>query len=310
MPWCPKCKNEYREGIKVCADCGATLVEELNEAGERVPICLLQNEDTIEKLKAYLKYSGIEAESVFSTEDEAYLVTVSESDAKKAAVEYKAFITVEAEKLKASENQEEPSLDIFEEDGQVKESLKIESTEDLEKLKKAGLSEQDLKQLLKVSAPQYKPAGVYESQAEKANEFSSTGYTFTIVGSAMLIFTFLNLIGVISLFEGNYMTLGILFALSIAGIAVGIGAFKRSKTAKAMAAGEEKQTEELKDWLEKHAYIMTDRGLDGSDGTPEEILYLKRTDAMKKALETCFGKLDEDYVDSLLDDFYNKHFGE
>ena len=195
MPWCPKCKNEYREGIKVCADCGATLVEKLNEAGERVPICLLQNEDTIEKLKAYLKYSGIEAESVFSTEDEAYMVTVAENDAKKAAVEYKAFITVEAEKLKASENQEEPSLDIFEEDGQVKESLKIESTEDLEELKKAGLSEQDLKQLLKVSAPQYKPAGVYESQAEKANEFSSTGYTFTIVGAAMLIFTFLNLIG-------------------------------------------------------------------------------------------------------------------
>jgi hypothetical protein len=55
---------------------------------------------------------------------------------------------------------------------------------------------------------------------------------------------------------------------------------------------------------------MTQQGLDGSDGTPEEILYLKRTDAMKKALETCFGQLNEDYVDSLLDDFYNKHFGE
>ncbi len=28
MPWCPKCKNEYREGIKVCADCGVELVSE------------------------------------------------------------------------------------------------------------------------------------------------------------------------------------------------------------------------------------------------------------------------------------------
>ena len=310
MPWCPNCKTEYREGIKVCADCGAELVAELGESGERAQIALLQNEDTVEKLKSYLKYSGIEAESEYLPEDEAYLVTVKEDDAKKAAVEYKAFITVEAEKLKASENQEEHSLDIFEEDGQVKESLKIESTEDLEKLKKAGLSEQDLKQLLKVSAPQYKPAGVYESQAEKANEFSSTGYTFTIVGIGMFIFTLLNLVGVISLFQGNYMTIGILFALSIAGIAVGIGAFKRSKNAKAMVADEEKQTDAINEWLEKHAYIMTDRGLDGSDGTPEEILYLKRTDAMKKALETCFGKLNEDYVDSLLDEFYNKHFGE
>lgn len=28
MPWCPKCKTEYREGFKVCADCGSELVEE------------------------------------------------------------------------------------------------------------------------------------------------------------------------------------------------------------------------------------------------------------------------------------------
>ncbi len=28
MPWCPKCKYEYRDGIKVCADCGCELVDE------------------------------------------------------------------------------------------------------------------------------------------------------------------------------------------------------------------------------------------------------------------------------------------
>lgn len=28
MPWCPKCKNEYKEGIKICADCGCELVSE------------------------------------------------------------------------------------------------------------------------------------------------------------------------------------------------------------------------------------------------------------------------------------------
>lgn len=28
MPWCPKCKTEYREGFTVCADCGSKLVED------------------------------------------------------------------------------------------------------------------------------------------------------------------------------------------------------------------------------------------------------------------------------------------
>ena len=28
MPWCPKCKSEYREGFTVCADCGGVLVDE------------------------------------------------------------------------------------------------------------------------------------------------------------------------------------------------------------------------------------------------------------------------------------------
>lgn len=28
MPWCPKCKSEYREGFTMCADCGSQLVEE------------------------------------------------------------------------------------------------------------------------------------------------------------------------------------------------------------------------------------------------------------------------------------------
>lgn len=31
MAWCPNCKYEYREGIKVCADCGATLVDSLDD---------------------------------------------------------------------------------------------------------------------------------------------------------------------------------------------------------------------------------------------------------------------------------------
>ncbi len=28
MPWCPKCRSEYREGFLICADCGSELVDD------------------------------------------------------------------------------------------------------------------------------------------------------------------------------------------------------------------------------------------------------------------------------------------
>jgi len=31
MPWCPVCKYEYKDGIKLCADCGAELVDVLED---------------------------------------------------------------------------------------------------------------------------------------------------------------------------------------------------------------------------------------------------------------------------------------
>lgn len=34
MPWCPKCKTEYQDGYTVCSDCGAELVESLEQAAK------------------------------------------------------------------------------------------------------------------------------------------------------------------------------------------------------------------------------------------------------------------------------------
>lgn len=311
MPWCPNCRTEYRAGVRACADCGAALVDELEEIKERAELCYMKNEEAIMKLKDYLSYTGIQSEAEFIPEEDAYVILVAEEDLKKAKVEYKAFLTVEASSHAPQEAfQAAPGDEEIEEE--LDEPLDLDNPEDIKKLKNAGVTEREVQEqyMQAMKAAAYKPAGVYESQADKANEFSSTGYTFTIVGVAMLIFSALNCFNVIGLFYGNIMVLCVLFALSLASIGVGLSSFKRAKKASAKSVEEERFTEEFNKWLEAHAYIMTQGHLDGSDGTAEELLYLERTEAMKKAIESCFGPLDEDYVDSKLDDFYNRYFGE
>lgn len=46
MPWCPKCKAQYRDGIEVCADCKVELVNSL-EIVETAPEENVQTEDAL-----------------------------------------------------------------------------------------------------------------------------------------------------------------------------------------------------------------------------------------------------------------------
>lgn len=315
MPWCPKCKNEYREGIEVCADCGTPLVKSLDDINENVFLCFLGDERAVEKFISYLKYSNIEAVTEPTEDVHTFKIFVSPDDLKQAQSEFKAFMTVEnTAKKNTGEAGCENGLCVEAsegEDGEINRAIRIESLEDLEKLKEAGLSSDDAEELFKnvTEVAKYQPAGVYQSQSEKANDYFSTGITFLVVGIAALVFTCLNLFGVISLFKGQTLSLIVFFVLSFAAIGVGIGAFKRSKKAGSQVAAEEKLTADINNWMERHADIMTKGSLSGEDGTSEEILYLNRTAAMKSELEKIFGRLDDDYIDSLLDDFYNKQFG-
>ena len=51
MSWCPVCKYEYKDGIKLCADCGAELVDVLEENASFENDALTENND-VEELEA------------------------------------------------------------------------------------------------------------------------------------------------------------------------------------------------------------------------------------------------------------------
>lgn len=53
MPWCPVCKNEYREGIERCAECKAELVDHLED--EKKQEKELEEQKKIEFVRAMLE---------------------------------------------------------------------------------------------------------------------------------------------------------------------------------------------------------------------------------------------------------------
>ena len=70
--WCPKCKNEYIDGITTCVDCGCDLVAELpEEIDETAPQLLgsVVHEDVGNKLIRFLKFSGVQTCGLIPLED-------------------------------------------------------------------------------------------------------------------------------------------------------------------------------------------------------------------------------------------------
>lgn len=59
MPWCPKCKNEYVDGVKTCVDCGCDLVGSLEEMEKEGLIFGTQEE--MEELLSFLSCNGIKS---------------------------------------------------------------------------------------------------------------------------------------------------------------------------------------------------------------------------------------------------------
>ena len=111
MPWCPRCKNEYKEGITVCADCGCELVDSLEE--QDVPI-YFGPEEEIDEMITFFKANNMEgAYKLFDDKEQTFELIVKKrqlDEAKNAIRVYlKEFATTEEE-----ETQKERTVNLYE----------------------------------------------------------------------------------------------------------------------------------------------------------------------------------------------------
>lgn len=70
MPWCPICKNEYREGIKLCAECKVELVDHLEDGKEQD--AGLEEQEKLARLRAMIAAASDEQDEEIPEEIPVY----------------------------------------------------------------------------------------------------------------------------------------------------------------------------------------------------------------------------------------------
>ncbi len=276
MPWCPKCKNEYREGVTVCADCGVELKDTL-EGSVDEPLTFGEKEQ-MERLKEFLHFNQIKsAYTSFDLKDEVYELFVSGEERRKAALAVDVFFKEEKEKEKAEGG--EPAAD-----------------GDVVPLSLTGRGK-----------------GVYQNSAKKAEENRSSAYLLLILGSVGLIAIILIFAGVIPVsinIMNRYMICGVMGVLFVLFVVMGVVSMKSSKILAQKAESENNLTSEITKWCSENLTAESvDAGLfEDVEEESEESRYFKRVDKMKKQISYQFMNLDEGFLDSFTDDYYQNIF--
>ncbi|MCR5720713.1 MAG: hypothetical protein K6F84_09105 [Lachnospiraceae bacterium] len=271
MAWCPKCRNEYREGIKVCADCGQELVETLEDTPGMIPLYFGEEKDLLEIKEYLLKNNAItDADVRFDSEDSQYELLV-----------------------------EADSMD------EAKKMLRVYFMDKLSK--EAANTEEETTDKEDCDSCECNKSSVYVSSKAKAEDFSSSAWSLIIVGAVGLICLLLSVKGVINISLSNpvlfYSVLGIMF---IAFIIAGISSMKRSKELGVKGEEEEKLIKDVTEFghkeLDKES-LLKEAGESLKDGADS---YFVKYELIKNELTKHFPEASESIIDHVIDtDLYD-----
>lgn len=277
MAWCPICKNEYRPGIKVCADCGAELVEDL-DSNPLVGI-LTGEEALLGEINDFFASNGIRyGQVLFDNQNGQYRLEVPQSDREQCAKLADVFMRERMARMQ-------------------KEAIENATPEQVAEMQKAQM---------KAMAARHKNK-VYESSAKKAEENKASAWSLILVGAIGMILIILCLTGVIPIpqnLKGSMMFFGIMSAMCLLFIGLGIMSFFHAKTFEKDVDSENSLKESLKAWCQEnlkgaeidHFIRMRDPGFSG------ESLYFPRFELIKARINHQFLNLDQDFLDQFIDE--------
>lgn len=332
MPWCPVCKNEYTEGVKVCADCGAALVDSLDERKE---VLLCSGEEAlILQMKKFMEYNDIPV--IFEQEGEEaclYVLPKHERRAKQAA---RVFLTESASEAAKRGMASKLDAEAVENDSaESDEDILPENLEDFGEIQETedglagedGVRQEDAASLIKDGAALQEdadgsiedgvlqnvsvtPGGAYRKKSERADDLKGSGEVLLVFGILGCIAMLLIDLGILPIRFGNRIMMNvIMFALFLFFIGFGVYSLKGARKFRSEASEEDALTERINAWVKLYLTAEDiDRAADIEDADAEEIRFFKRTETIKKKIADEFGGVDEAYLDSLAENVYQELF--
>ncbi len=321
MPWCPKCKSEYREGFTVCADCGSELIDEeqfrkleeeraAQEGAARVELAIQQIAQmaarkaggfTVQDIEHLAAKAGMSGPAV----QEAVRLATGQAQASEAALAEDSVEDLEEE----LQEREAPGSAMYleggaavgadrdfgtaagmppEQDAEDGEVSALEQEEDAGQPKQTAMS----------------PAALYQDSTERANENRSSAWILMIMGGVGLLVVILGILGVIPLhFSNPYLFYGVMAAVFLLFLVAGVVSLKNARIFDKKAESENSLRDAMLAWCRENLHAQeldSEIGMDGTES--EEALYFKRFECIKAKLNYQFVNLDQGFLENFIDD--------
>ena len=295
MPWCPKCKSEYREGFTVCADCGCQLVEE-EQIKTLVPLTFGEREQ-MEALQDFLRYNGIKDSEVITDEQDGQSeLQVLPAELERAAAAVRVFLAQEEQRSREDEETKGYNADTNGGTGAEAGLLEVQ-----QRLNEASTARKT-----------FQGSSSYQDSSERADDNRSSAWMLLIIGILGLVLVALGIAEVIPLKLGNpYLFYGVMIAVFLLFLVTGVMSMRSAKFFAKKAESENSLRSTLLDWCRENLKPEEiDREVSAAD-TTEEVLYFSRTSYIKEKLNHQFLNLDQDFLDKFVDDHvYEMVFGQ
>ncbi len=279
MPWCPNCKNEYKAGYTVCADCGATLVESLDEGKKAV---YFGDENELYQISDFMRANGLKNAEISYDKKEGTYELLVEPDAVSQA---QKMIHVYLQKIAAPK--------------EVKKQEEVQQTyteEELAAIKQA--KEAYIKEM------ERKP---YEDTAKIAEEYKSGADSLLIVGVIGIIALILLHLGVIPLSLPaftKWMITGVMGFLFVVFVFMGIASRKSYANLKEQASSDHSAKEDIINYLKENVKPEEFDADLTADDPGMEILYFRRMEKLKAMVYAYSEGIDVSFAEYILEEVY------